>query len=46
MSLIDTVVDQIKAESNEFKKLVQISSHPKKSKELFLDLVRNDAEFE
>jgi hypothetical protein len=39
-------MDQMKTESNEFKKLVQIASHPKKSKSLFLDFVRNDTEFE
>lgn len=46
MSLIDSVMDQLKTESHEFKKLIQISSSPSKSKKLFLDFVRNDADFQ
>ena len=46
MSLIDSVMDQMKSDSHEFKKLIQICSNPSKSKKLFLDFVRNDSDFQ
>ena len=44
-SLIEVVIDQMKDANTEFQQLIQMASHQKHSKDLFLDFVRNDPDF-
>ena len=45
-SLIDIVMDQMKEESSEFKKFISIAADAYDSKQLFLNFVKNDPNFE